>query len=206
MASRPIQRLIVAGMAAAALTAATGMSACTSASGRSDGPTRATAASLEPNIAPSSPTPATASATDHRTIPDASAGGADEVALSAVRAWLSYDTRLDHRPNDTAARLALPWLTPALREQVLSLPRGSTSDVEWQDWTRHHAQATVQVALGGDDHPPDNSAVAWRQVTATMVLHGNDGWRTTLRQVEFLQLTGRDGRWLVAGVVTAQGS
>ena len=132
----------------------------------------------------------------------------DRAALEVTRAWLSYDTRVDHRPNDTARRLALPRLSPALRAEVTGFDTAAAAapDAQWQDWTRRHAWATVTVALGGDDHPPDAADTAWRQVAATITLHGDQQWTDTVQQTEFVRLTSVQGSWLASRVTTSAGA
>jgi hypothetical protein len=131
-----------------------------------------------------------------------SSGTPEATALAATSAWLSYDTRVDHRPNDTARRLALPWLAPQLRRGVLGFAGGAPPGAQWSDWSAHHARATVESQLGSDDHPPDVAGTAWRQVIAAVRLHGDGGWTATLRQTLFVQLRLIDGRWLVSDVRT----
>jgi hypothetical protein len=132
----------------------------------------------------------------------------DRAALEVTRAWLSYDTRVDHRPNDTARRLALPRLSPALRAEVTGFDTAAAAapDAQWQDWTRRHAWATVSVALGGDDHPPDTADTAWRQVAATITLHGDQQWTDTVQQTEFVRLTSVQGTWLASRITTSAGA
>jgi hypothetical protein len=122
--------------------------------------------------------------------------------VTVTVAWLSYDTRLDRRPNDTARRLASGGMTPTLRHQVITVAGAAPPDAQWQDWTRRHAYATVQATLTGDEHPPDTTRSALRQVMATITLHGNDGWTSTVQQVEFLSLTLVDRQWRVASVTS----
>jgi len=139
--------------------------------------------------------------------PDASAGGTASLpvpgsveasAVAATRSWLSYDTRVDHRPNDTAKRLALPWLAPALRQQVVGFSSTTDPGADWATWTAHHAHAGVEVQVGGDDHPADTASTASRQVRATVSLQGDAGWTASLQRTVFVQLTSIDGAWLVS--------
>jgi len=132
----------------------------------------------------------------------------DRAALEVTRAWLSYDTRVDHRPNDTARRLALPRLSPQLRAEVTGFDTAAAAapDAQWQDWTRRHAWATVTVALGGDDHPPDTADTAWRQVAATITLHGDQQWTDTVQQTEFVRLASVQGAWLATRMTTSAGA
>lgn len=133
----------------------------------------------------------------------APAGTPDAAALAATTAWLSHDTRVDARPNDTARRLALPWLAPALRRQVLAFTSAAAPGAEWAQWSSRHAHATVVPELGGDDHPPDTADTAWRQVVATINLRGDAGWTDTVQRTIFVQLGLVDGRWLVTDLRTA---
>lgn len=130
----------------------------------------------------------------------------DDVAQAAARAWLSYDTRVDRRPNDTTRRLALPLLTPAFRAQILAFTSSVAPGAEWDDWTSRHAYATVTTQLGGDDHPPDTPTTAWRQVIATITLHGDQDWTATQQQTQFLQLTRTAQGWRVAGLTATHGT
>lgn len=139
------------------------------------------------------------SAGDTRRTPDA-------VALAAVQAWLSWDTTVDRRPNDTARRLALIWVTPQLRRQVLRVAGESAPGAEWQEWTRRHARATVTVTLGADDHPPDSPTTAYRQVVATITLRGDAGWTRTVQRTVFLELAPAGDRWLVDKITTSRTS
>jgi len=127
----------------------------------------------------------------------------DTAALSATRAWLSYDTVIDQRPNDTAKRSALAWLSPTLARQVTAYTSATSPDAQWQEWRRHQAHATVTAEIGGDEHPPDTSQDAWRQVHATVTLHGRDGWISTVQVIDFVHLRLIAGRWLVADLTTA---
>jgi hypothetical protein len=181
----------MAGRAVPALILAAGVLAgCSSASG--------SAAPAPPTAAPAERTPGTSASTSATTPGAADTSTPDGVALVATRAWLSFDTRVDQRPNDTARRLALPWLAPGLRQEVESFTGAAAPGAEWADWTARHAWATVGVEPGGDDHPPDGPQTAWRQVLAVVTLHGDGGWTASQRYAEFLQLQLVDGRWLVA--------
>jgi hypothetical protein len=135
----------------------------------------------------------------------ARAGTPDAAALGAVTAWLSYDTRIDTRPNDTARRLALPWLAPALRHQVLAVGGDAAAGATWARWTAHRARARVTARLGGDDHPADTADDAWRQVEAAVTLTGDGGWSAQFRQTTFVQLVRISGHWLVGAVQTGEG-
>jgi hypothetical protein len=140
------------------------------------------------------------------------ASEADAVALAVTTAWLSYDTRVDGRPNDTARRLALRFLTPALRRQVSGFVPTTGPGAQWEDWTRRHAHATVGSRLGHDDHPPDSAQVAYRQVVATVTLRGDGGWVLVQRPTLFVELTRipaaspTPGAWLVSDVRSVDGS
>jgi hypothetical protein len=166
------------------------------------------ASSTVPGPASTSPasSPASGPATSpHRTItPPPAPGTAEEAALAVVTAWFSYDTRVDTRPNDTARRLALPWLAPDLRQQVITYSTGTGPGASWESWAARHAWGTVAAGLGGDDHPPDTVGTAQRQVVATVTLHGDDGWTTTLRRTCFLHLDLLSGRWLVTDLQTSE--
>lgn len=131
------------------------------------------------------------------------AGGPDEVALAATRAWFSWDTRVDRRPNDTARRLALEWLTPTLRRQVVDFRSEASPGADWEDWARRHAHAGVTTRLGGDDRPPDGADTTYRQVIAVITLQGDKGWRAVQERTVFLRLVLDSGRWRVAEVTAA---
>jgi hypothetical protein len=132
-------------------------------------------------------------------------GTPDAAALAATAAWLAYDTRVDRRPNDTARRLALPWLAPAMRRQILAFTSSADAGADWAQWSGRHAHATVEPHLGSDDHPPDDDGTAWRQVVATVTLHGDGGWTSTLQRTVFVQLSLVDGHWLVTDLQTTDG-
>jgi hypothetical protein len=123
---------------------------------------------------------------------------ADAVALAAVQAALAWDTRLDHRPNDTIRRLALAYLTPALRKAVLTMSADTDPGHDWADWTRRHAHAAVTVRLGTEDHPDDTNATAYRQVLATITLTGDDGWQSQRDYTAFLRLDTASNSWHVS--------
>lgn len=171
--------------------------------GSAGSPASSSAASSPSVAAPSSalvasPTARPPAATT-ATAPPPPTATADDIALATSRAWLSYDTRLDRRPNDTALRLALPLLTPQLRQQLQAYTPAAAPGVDWDTWTSHHAHATVAVRLGGDDHPPDTPTTAWRQVLATVTLRGDPGWSgEVLRVSQFLQLARTPQGWRVA--------
>jgi hypothetical protein len=131
------------------------------------------------------------------------AAGPDEVALAATRAWFSWDTRVDRRPNDTARRLALGWLTPTLRGQVVDFRSEASPGADWEDWARRHAHASVIARLGGDDRPPDGADVTYRQVIAVITLQGDKGWKAVQERTVFLRLALDSGRWRVAEITAA---
>jgi hypothetical protein len=130
-------------------------------------------------------------------------GTPDAAALAVTAAWFRYDTRVDHRPNDTARRLAMAWLAPAMRRQVLTFTSTTDPGAEWISWTARHAWASVGARPGGDDHPADLPDAAWRQVLAKITLHGDDGWTAEVRRTVFLHLARMDGQWLVTGLQVA---
>jgi hypothetical protein len=202
MARRPLQLLTLT--AAAALI--TSCSSTAPATHPSTTPTTAATSPTRP-APPASPPPATrtTAATQPGDTP-APAATPDDIAQAAARAWLSYDTRIDHRPSDTARRLALPLLTPAFRAQTLAFTPAAAPGAEWDDWTSRHAYAIVSTRLGGDDHPPDTPAAAWRQITATITLHGDQSWTAIQQQTQFLQLTHTAQGWRVAQLTAAHGT
>jgi hypothetical protein len=185
MASRALRKLIP--LTAAALT----ISACSG--GSSPIPFAVGTAEASPDGVSRAPIPERPSAVD-------------VAARGAVQAWLSYDTTVDQRPNDTARRLAIPWLTPALGRQVTTFTGPAAPDQQWQQWTRHHARAAVSVSVGGDEHPADTSDEAWRQTRATIKLRGDDGWVSSLHEIQFVHLRQIGRRWLVADLLTAPAS
>lgn len=132
-------------------------------------------------------------------------GPADTVALTTVRAVLSWDTRVDTRPNDTVRRLALGWLTPGLRRETSTFAGDSAPGAEWDEWTRRHARADVDVRLGGDEHPPDTTSAVHRQVHAIITLRGDGGWTTVQRRTLFLRLALTGGFWRVDEITAVQG-
>jgi len=131
------------------------------------------------------------------------AGTPDAVAIAATTAWFSWDTRIDHRPNDTVRRLALDRLAPALRRQVLTFTSDADPGAQWAGWSARHATATVSAAIGGDDRPPDDPAQAWRQVDATIALHGDGGWTDDVGRTVFVRLERVAGHWLVTDLSAA---
>jgi len=165
------------------------------------------AVSSTPDAVSSTPgsTPGTAPGTSPGTPPTRTAGAStpDAAALAVTTAWFSWDTRVDGRPNDTARRLAPPWLAPALRRQVLAFTSDAAPGAEWAGWTARHARATVAVALGGDDHPPDGPTQAWRQVGATIALVGDAGWTATVERTVFVRLEEIGGLWFAADLTAA---
>jgi hypothetical protein len=124
----------------------------------------------------------------------------DQVAISAVRAWLSWDTRIDSRPAATTRRLALGWLCPAMRAQVQGAGPIAPPDTEWQDWVAHKAHAKVTTVLGSDEHPGDTALIAWRQATSTIALTGKGKWSATTTRTDWLQLSHTTGTWCVQSV------
>lgn len=195
MARRPPRELTI--VLAIAL-----VSACSSTAGSVVNPVKAAPTTPDVTASVESPASGTTPAPPAPSSNKPPGSTADDVALSAVRAWLSYDTLVDHRPNDTARRLALPWLAPPLRQQVLAFASDADPGADWGLWTRHRARAAVTTELGGDDHPPDTAASAWRQVTATVRLRGADGWTVDFQKIEFIQLVLVGDRWLVADLRT----
>lgn len=204
MASRPLQPLLLL------TTLATTLITSCSGSAPTPPPTPATSTTRPETTTAQEPGNATTttSATPGPTSSYTPAVGAtiDEIAQAATRAWLSYDTRIDHRPNDTARRLALPLLTPAFQSQILAFTPAAAAGADWDDWSSHHAYATVSSRLGGDDHPADTPATAWRQVIATITLHGDQGWTRTEQQTQFLQLAHTPPGWRVAQLTATHGT
>lgn len=119
----------------------------------------------------------------------------DAVALAAVRAIESSDTRLDADPNDTVKR-ASAWLTPAFAAQVRAYPPVAAPGATWNLWAAHRAYLKVMTSLAGDDHPVDSPTAAYRQVVAVLQPVGRDGWagpvQTTL---VFVALAPVHGQW-----------
>jgi hypothetical protein len=130
-------------------------------------------------------------------------GTPDAVALGVAKAWFSWDTHLDGRPNDTVRRLALPLLTPALRRQVLAFTGDAAPGDDWTRWSARHARAAVQVALGGDDRPDDGHSTAWRQVLVRILLRGDAGWEQAVDRTVFVRLDRVAGSWLAADLQSA---
>jgi len=120
------------------------------------------------------------------------------VALAAVKAIESSDTRLDADPNDTAKR-ASAWLTPAFAQQVRAYPPVAAPGATWNRWAAHHAYVEVTTSLAGDDHPVDSATAAYRQVVAVLHPVGRDGWVGPAQTVVvFVTLTPVHGQWRLA--------
>lgn len=119
----------------------------------------------------------------------------DAVALAAVRAIESSDTRLDADPNDTVKR-ASAWLTPAFAAQVRAYPPVAAPGVTWNLWAAHRAYLKVITSLAGDDHPVDSATAAYRQVVAVLHPVGRDGWAGPAQTtVVFVALAPVHGQW-----------
>jgi len=130
------------------------------------------------------PAPATVSGAD-----------VDAVALAAVKAIESSDTRLDADPNDTAKR-ASAWLTPAFAAQLRAYPPVAAPGATWNLWAAHHAYIEVSTSLAGDDHPVDSATAAYRQVVAVLHPLGRDGWAGPAQTtVVFVALAPVHGQW-----------
>jgi len=130
----------------------------------------------------------------------------DDVALDAVRAWLSYDTRVDAGPDATTRRLALQFLAPDLRRAAEGRQPQAAPGADWDGWARRHATAAVTVRIDGDDHPPDGADEALRQVAADVVLRGDDGFTAEQHLTQFLRLVLTAEGWRVAEVTGASAS
>ncbi len=119
----------------------------------------------------------------------------DAVALAAVRAIESSDTRLDADPNDTVKR-ASAWLTPAFAAQVRAYPPVAAPGATWNLWAAHRAYLKVMTSLAGDDHPVDSATAAYRQVVAVLHPVGRDGWAGPVQTtVVFVALAPVHGQW-----------
>jgi hypothetical protein len=119
----------------------------------------------------------------------------DAVALAAVRAIESSDTRLDADPNDTVKR-ASAWLTPAFAAQVRAYPPVAAPGATWNLWAAHRAYLKVMTSLAGDDHPVDSATAAYRQVVAVLHPIGRDGWAGPVQTaVVFVALAPVHGQW-----------
>ena len=133
------------------------------------------------------------------TEPTPSTKEADSVALYSVRAVEAADTAVDSSPTD-AFRRAAAWLAPSL---LATVGRHSQVDPDatWSTWVRHRAYLVVRANLAMDDHPPDTTETAHRQVYATITPTGRDGWRGVPRtEVLFVTLTPVLGSWRLAAV------
>jgi hypothetical protein len=167
---------------------------------KASGASSAASASPSPSASPAPSGTARGSTGSH------AGAGPDEVALAATRALFSWDTRVDRRPNDTARRLALTWLAPSLRQQVIDFRSESSPGADWEAWVRRHARARVTAVLGAEDRPADGGDSAYRQVLAVIALEGDGGWRATERRTVFLRLTRDSGRWSIAEITETQAS
>ena len=171
----------------------------TTLSGTTDGGTTGGRAGATPPGTPGTrPAPVTATATPGGS--PAAGAGPDDVALGAVRAWLSYDTRVDAGPDATTRRLALPFLAPDLRRAVEGRQTQAAPGADWDGWARRHATAAVAVRIDGDDHPPDGPDEALRQVAADVVLRGDGGFTAEQHLTQFLRLVRTAEGWRVAEV------
>lgn len=134
-------------------------------------------------------------------VPSPAAGNGadvDAVALAAVKAIESSDTRLDADPNDTLKR-ASAWLTPAFAGQVRAYPPVAAPGATWNLWAAHRAYLKVITSLAGDDHPVDSATAAYRQVVAVLHPVGRDGWAGPVQTtVVFVALTPVHGQWRLA--------
>ena len=125
-------------------------------------PTASPRRPVSPAPRTSGPTPATAST-------------ANAAAVFGVRAIESSDTAVDADPHDTVQRAAV-WLTPAFAAQVKAFPPVAAPGATWNGWAGHRAYVVVTTRLGGDEHPTDTAATAYRQVLAVLHPIGRDGW------------------------------
>lgn len=119
----------------------------------------------------------------------------DAVALAAVKAIESSDTKLDADPNDTVKR-ASAWLTPAFAGQVRAYPPVAAPGATWNRWAAHRAYLKVTTSLAGDDHPADSATAAYRQVVGALHPVGRDGWAGPVQTtVVFVALATVQGQW-----------
>ena len=148
-----------------------------------------------------SPAPVTASHPRSATAePTPSIQEADSVALYSIRAVEASDTAVDSSPTDTFRRAAA-WLAPSLSATVSQRARTADQDATWSTWVRHRAYLVVRASLAMDDHPPDTTKTARRQVYATITPIGRDGWRGVPHtEVLFVTLTPVHGSWRLAAV------
>ena len=212
MAGRPLQLLTVTAVALLAGcsgtpfipdSVTTGQN--TSPAAGNSSPTSTNPTSVGTNL-PRTTTPGLTPPVTAAAVPPPPNATPDTVAMATTRAWLSYDTRIDQRPNDTARRLALPLLTSTLRQQILAHAPNAAAGATWDNWTRRHAYATVTVRIGSDDRPADTTTSAWRQVQATLTLHGDQGWTETQQQTQFLELARTPLGWRVAQLTATSGT
>jgi hypothetical protein len=120
--------------------------------------------------------------------------------LGGVLAWELSDTKLDKGPNDTAER-AQDWLTPTLVRQVTSFYATKSPGAAWSTWTRHHAWLRVALTLTNDDHRPDTTTTAVRQLLVQIAPTGRDSWTgTPSEHVDAVLLERTPAGWRLASL------
>lgn len=126
------------------------------------------------------------------------ASTANAAALAGVVAIESADTTADANPHDTVQR-AVAWLTPAFAVQVKAFPPVAAPGASWDTWAAHRAYVVVTTRLGGDEHPSDTAATAYRQVIAVLHPTGRDGWHgRSVTELVSVSLVKAAGQWRLA--------
>lgn len=159
-----------------------------------------------PPYPPVSASPAAAGSARRMAGPtSAQRGSADAMATAGARVLLGADTAVDAEENQTAVRAALGgWLTPAYAGQVRRYPPIAAPGATWNGWVAHRAYLRVTSRLGADDHPPDTTTTAHRQVLAVVSPIGRDGWHGAAVPVTvFVTLARTPAGWLLASTQTS---
>lgn len=127
----------------------------------------------------------------------------DQVAIAAVIALYTVDSRTDASPTD-AYRRAAPWLTAELAADLAAVPPAGGAD--WLNIAAHRGYTTVTSPTIANEYgqPPDADRVAYRAVTFTVTTINRDeaNSSTTARDTRYLRLAKAGGAWKVSGLIS----
>lgn len=135
-------------------------------------------------------------------------GAADpsEVAGLFAQASWAMDTSTDRSPTD-AQRRSAAYAMPQLAQELTSGGPIGGGGAQWTQLVAHHGWTTVATSARPAQDAPDTATTKTRQVTTTIIAHGDDGWTSATiypPQVVFVQLVpAPGGGWKVSRATSA---
>lgn len=104
---------------------------------------------------------------------------ATDTALAFAINAETWDSRIDHRPNDAGHRAA-NLATDKLSDEMTGTEPKAAPGADWEKLADHHGYTTVKATPGGfGKPPPDTKTKAIRGITIEkQAMHGDHHWTT----------------------------